>query len=251
MTFKQLAELVRAVHLARRALDGRQAVERLAELRAQHVHVDAGLREQAAHGAALLLEQRGHQVHGLDELVIAADGERLRVLQRLLELGRQLVHSHERFGPEFADRPEHEGSRRDSNGYRGNHVHARALAAAALGRYQASQISVAIRPHGASRRCEKKRCDSVNVQNPPPATAVTPGRRSGSRARGRRGPPASGRAAFGAKKRSAAGSCATYASRTSAPTSYAAAPIAGPSQATISRGSDAERSHGRRQHAVQ
>ena len=38
------------------------------------------------HAAALLLEQRRHHVHGLDELMIAADGERLRVGQRLLEL---------------------------------------------------------------------------------------------------------------------------------------------------------------------
>ena len=46
------------------------------------------------HAAALLLEQRRHHVHGLDELMIAADGERLRIGQRLLELGRQLVHAH-------------------------------------------------------------------------------------------------------------------------------------------------------------
>ncbi len=31
-----------------------------------------------------------------------------------------------------------------------------------------------MRPHGASRRCEKKRSASSNVQNPPPVTAPTP-----------------------------------------------------------------------------
>ena len=36
------------------------------------------------------------QVHGLDELMVAADGERLRVLQRLLELRGEFVHAHER-----------------------------------------------------------------------------------------------------------------------------------------------------------
>ena len=38
------------------------AVELLQQLRAQQVDVDAGLVEQRAHGAALLVEQRQHQV---------------------------------------------------------------------------------------------------------------------------------------------------------------------------------------------
>ena len=82
---QELREIVGDVDFARRALDGRQAVERLAELRAQHVHVHAGLGQQAAHRAALLLEQRRHQMDRLDELMVAADRERLRVGERLLE----------------------------------------------------------------------------------------------------------------------------------------------------------------------
>ena len=54
---QELAELVADVDLAGRALDARQAIERLAELRAQQVQVDAGLREHADDAAALLLEQ--------------------------------------------------------------------------------------------------------------------------------------------------------------------------------------------------
>ena len=41
-------------------------------------------------------------------------------------------------------------------------------------RHGSSQISVAIRPQGASRRLEKNRSDSVYVQKPPPYIACTP-----------------------------------------------------------------------------
>ena len=44
--------------------------------------------------ASLLLEHCGQHVHGLDELVIAANGERLCIGERLLELGRKLIHAH-------------------------------------------------------------------------------------------------------------------------------------------------------------
>ena len=72
----------------------RQAIERIAELRAQQIQIDAGLGQDADDAAAPLLEHRRQHVHGLDELMIAADGERLRIGQRLLELGRQFVHAH-------------------------------------------------------------------------------------------------------------------------------------------------------------
>ena len=38
-----------------------------------------------------------HQVDRLDELVVAADRQRLRVGQRLLELAGQFVHAHDGF----------------------------------------------------------------------------------------------------------------------------------------------------------
>src|SRR5205085_2965650 len=50
--------------------------------------------EHRARAAALLVEQRQQQVRGFDEVVVAADGERLRVAERLLEPGGELVHSH-------------------------------------------------------------------------------------------------------------------------------------------------------------
>ena len=40
------------------------------------------------------LEQRRHEMHGLDVLIIAAHGERLGIGQCGLKLGRQLVHTH-------------------------------------------------------------------------------------------------------------------------------------------------------------
>ena len=44
--------------------------------------------------AVLLVEQRREQVHRLDELVVRADGEALRVGERLLEFGGQAVEPH-------------------------------------------------------------------------------------------------------------------------------------------------------------
>jgi hypothetical protein len=95
-------QLVRDVHLAAGAFDLRQAVERLAQLRAQQVHVGAGLVEQVPHRAALLIQQGRHHVQRLDVLMIAADRERLGIRQRQLELARQFVHAH---GGNVGDKP--------------------------------------------------------------------------------------------------------------------------------------------------
>jgi hypothetical protein len=92
---EELAELVADVDLAAAALDARQPVDRFAELRAQQVDVGAGLRQQAAHGAALLVHERDHEVRRLDELVVLSDREGLRIGQRHLELAGQFVESHE------------------------------------------------------------------------------------------------------------------------------------------------------------
>ena len=93
---EQPVEVVREVHFAGVAFDLRQAVERLAELRAQQIDVGAGLVEQGPHRAALLVEQGRHHVQRLDVLVVAADRERLGIGQRQLELAGQFVHAHGR-----------------------------------------------------------------------------------------------------------------------------------------------------------
>ena len=91
---QQPAEIVRDMHVALAALHRWQALEHDAEPRAQLVDVDAGLRQQVARAAALLVEQRDEQVHRLDELVVAADRKALCILQRELEFAGEFVHSH-------------------------------------------------------------------------------------------------------------------------------------------------------------
>ena len=68
--------------------------DKLAQLRAQLGHIDAGFGQQPAHRAAVLLEQGGHQVDGLDELMLTAYCQRLGVRQGELKLARQFVCAH-------------------------------------------------------------------------------------------------------------------------------------------------------------
>ena len=91
---EEFGELLADVHLAARAFHPRQFVDEDTQLRAQQVDVDAGLGQQTAHRAALLVKQRDHDVRRFDELVILADGQRLRIGERYLELAGQFVHSH-------------------------------------------------------------------------------------------------------------------------------------------------------------
>ncbi len=103
---QQPPEVVRQVHLAARAFHLRQSVERFTQLRAQRVDVGSALVEQRPHGAALLVQQGLHEVHGLDDLVVAPQGKRLRFLQRGLELGREFVLAHGGLCPWDGMRPE-------------------------------------------------------------------------------------------------------------------------------------------------
>ena len=67
-----------------------RAAERLPELG----HGDAGAREQRRRAAVLLREQRGEQMLRLDEAVVVAERHALRVGERLLEFGGELVEAH-------------------------------------------------------------------------------------------------------------------------------------------------------------
>jgi hypothetical protein len=53
------------------------------------------------HRAAVLVQQRDHEVNRLDELVIAPDRQTLGIRQRHLELAGQLVHPHANLSPLF------------------------------------------------------------------------------------------------------------------------------------------------------
>ena len=64
----------------------------LVEQRAQPVDVHARLDQQRPHAAALGVEHGQQQVRRLDELVVAPDGQRLRIGQRRLEPTGEFVH---------------------------------------------------------------------------------------------------------------------------------------------------------------
>ncbi len=97
---EQLVQIVAQQHLARRAFDFRQPLQGGRQLRTQLGHVGARFLEQRPRGAALLVEQGRHQVHGLDVLIVAAHRERLGIRQRRLELRRQFIHPHRYFSLE-------------------------------------------------------------------------------------------------------------------------------------------------------
>ena len=81
-------ELVGDLHVAAGALHLGQLIQGHTELRSKPVDVDVCLGEQVAHAAALLVEQCRHHMDGLDELVIAPDGQTLGIRQGHLEFGR-------------------------------------------------------------------------------------------------------------------------------------------------------------------
>ena len=70
---EQAVQLIGNMHLAGRPLDLRQPVDRLAQLRAQQVDIGARLGEQVPYAAALLIQQRDHQVHRFDKRVVATE----------------------------------------------------------------------------------------------------------------------------------------------------------------------------------
>jgi len=82
--------------LAAAAAHLRHLLERRVELRGEALRAHAELAENGRDHAVLLGEQRVEQVLRLHRLVAALARERLRRLQRVLGLDRQLVESHRR-----------------------------------------------------------------------------------------------------------------------------------------------------------
>ncbi len=80
---QELVQIVAEQHFAARSLDLGNPIQRRRQIGAQLRHLNAGLLEQRPRGAALLIEQRRHEVHRLDVLVIAAHGEGLGIRQCL------------------------------------------------------------------------------------------------------------------------------------------------------------------------
>ena len=86
---QEFAEASGEMELARRATRNcRLPIQRVAQLRAQLIHLHAGFGQQPAHRAAVLLDQGRHQVDGLDELMFTAHCQRLGVSQSELKLAR-------------------------------------------------------------------------------------------------------------------------------------------------------------------
>ena len=82
---EQAVQIVRDIDVAFLSGDLRQLLQDLPDACTQRGHVDAGLREQRHGRAALLVEQRGQEVHRFEHVVVAPDCERLRIGERLLE----------------------------------------------------------------------------------------------------------------------------------------------------------------------
>ncbi len=95
---QQVVEIAGNRDLAAGPLDFRKISDRRLERRLHLGHRDAGTRQQRRGAGVFLREQCREQVLRLDEAVVVAEGETLRVSERLLELGRQLVESH---GPDL------------------------------------------------------------------------------------------------------------------------------------------------------
>ena len=92
---EQVVEVARNADLAALPFDLGQAVDRLVQRALQRADIDAGARQQRCGAAVLLVEQGQQQVLRLDELVVVADRQALRIGQRLLELGGEFVETHE------------------------------------------------------------------------------------------------------------------------------------------------------------
>jgi hypothetical protein len=75
------------MHLPGGTFDGRQAIKRTAEFRPQPLQIGTGFAEQAAECGAVLLEHCREQMHRLDDRMILAHSQGLRILQRLLKTG--------------------------------------------------------------------------------------------------------------------------------------------------------------------
>jgi hypothetical protein len=107
---KQAVEVVRDMNVAGGARDFRERIEIARQLGAKLVDIATGLGEQRTNGAALLIDQCEQHVRGLDDLMVPAERQRLRIGERRLELAREFVLPHDRM-PLKSNSPEWEWPR--------------------------------------------------------------------------------------------------------------------------------------------
>ena len=91
---EEIVEIARDRDLAAGAFHLGQPIDRLLECLLQPGDRDASACEERRRAAILLGEQRRQQMLGLDETVVVSKRQALRVVERLLEFGRQLVETH-------------------------------------------------------------------------------------------------------------------------------------------------------------
>ena len=91
---EQIAQFARNGDFPTCALHLGQSLHAFLQCLAQGRHVRAGTLQQRCSAAIFLLQQREQQVLGFDVGIILADRDALRISQRLLKFGGQLVETH-------------------------------------------------------------------------------------------------------------------------------------------------------------
>jgi hypothetical protein len=92
---EQFQKVAGNLHIAPGTFDLGQTIQHLTKGGPEAGHVDAALGQQRTDGAAVLIQQGDHDMHGLDELLVAAERQALRIRQGRLEFAGQFVHSHD------------------------------------------------------------------------------------------------------------------------------------------------------------
>ena len=91
---EQPAEAVGELDVPFHTADAGQAVQLLAEARAQGIDVEPGQGEQRTNGSAVLIEQGAHQMDGFNELVVTTQCKRLGIGNGNLEFAGQAIEAH-------------------------------------------------------------------------------------------------------------------------------------------------------------
>ena len=82
------------MQVAARTLDARLLFQQLSQLGPQQANIYPGMSKQRPYRTALLIQQRQHQMHGFDKLMLAANCKRLGIAQSILKLAGKSIHSH-------------------------------------------------------------------------------------------------------------------------------------------------------------
>ena len=91
---KQATEAAGELNVALHAAHLGQPIQLFAEARAQGIDVHPGQGEQWTNGAAILIDQRSHQMDGFDELVVTTQCQRLGIGNSNLEFAGQAIEAH-------------------------------------------------------------------------------------------------------------------------------------------------------------